>query len=110
MATLFGAFAVFELVTFVAGLTDRTLRSGLLFQVLLMGGCAVGLWLARAWGRTLALLASLTNAGVGTLMVLAAFFERSSLVVPVIFLGVNTAVAIALTRSWFDIPTREAEL
>lgn len=103
MALVFAAGAAYGGALFAGSLSERKVRPSLLFVVLLTASCAAGLWLESSWGRSLALLVVLANAGVGTLQVLAVIVEGiDSVLAPAIFLGVNIAVAFLLTRKWFS--------
>lgn len=102
MAAAFAFPAAYGAAVFAGGLSERRVRPGLLFVVLLTAACSAGLWLGSSWGRSLALLVTLANAGVGTLQLLAVIVEgRASVLGPAIFLGLNVAAAFLLTRKWF---------
>ena len=105
MAVVFAAATAFSVAVFVARLAEREVRTGLAFVAITTGASAVGLWMRARWGRSLAILVTLANAGVGTLILLAAILDRSPALGPAVYLAVNVAAAFALTRSWFGLPS-----
>ncbi|HVE93242.1 MAG TPA: hypothetical protein VNE62_13225 [Actinomycetota bacterium] len=87
------------------GLGRREVQTTSLFYALLFGACAAGLWTATRWGRTLALLVSLGNAGVATLGLLATLVSSRALAAgPAALLVISGALAYLLTRRWFALP------
>jgi peptidoglycan/LPS O-acetylase OafA/YrhL len=104
-AVLYGGATVWGLGVFAGALGDRTIRSGVLFYAFFTGAAALGLWLATRWGRAMALVVALGNAGVGTLSLLASILDGSS--APVgwgSFTAANVALAYLLSRSVFALP------
>lgn len=72
-----------------------------------MGVTAVGLLLAKGWGRLLALIIAVGNAGLGVLMLLAAIPRGEvSPLAPALFLAINALLAYWLTRPSF-FPTAD---
>lgn len=102
MAALFTAATAYQAVGFVRAMARHELRAGLLFTMLLTGLAAAGLWMRETWGRSLALIVAVANAGLGALLVLSAIASHDGLIVPVAFLALNVIVATVLSRSWFD--------
>ena len=105
MAVLFAAVTVFIGVLFVRALGEREIRSGLATFALLSAATAIGLWRVRRWGRSLALLMALGNAGLGTLSLFAVLIaRRGPLLGPAILLAASVVLAYALSRSVFELP------
>jgi uncharacterized membrane protein (DUF2068 family) len=98
MATLFalgtgavaGAF-VFEIVH------KHQVRTGLLMYGLFTGAAAYGLWRMRSWGRAMALVVALGNAGLGSLVLLSALVShQGSKLVAGVLLATNVALGYVL--------------
>ena len=103
-AAFFAATTVFMATIFVRALGEREIRSGVLTFALASGAAAIGLWRRTRWGRGLALVMALGNAGFGTLAVLSVIISgRGSLPGPIVLLIVSTAVAYLLSRRVFEI-------
>ncbi len=73
---------------------------------------AVGLWRRRRWGRSVALIFALANAGLGTLALLSVILaRRGPLLGPVILLVASVAFGYVLSRPIFEVddatPERE---
>lgn len=71
---------------------------GVVFYGMLYGVTAVGLWRRAAWGRMLGLVATVANAGLGVLAVLAAASAGRNLIGAAIFTLVNAAGAFFLAQ------------
>ena len=102
---MLSAVTIFVLVLFVRALGEREIRSGLLTYGLLTGAAAVGLWLVRRWGRSVALIIAMGNAGLGALALMAVLISRRGDVVgPSVLLVASVAMAWLLARGVFDLP------
>jgi uncharacterized membrane protein (DUF2068 family) len=89
-AAIVGAF-VFEIVH------KHQVRTGLLMYGMFTGAAAYGLWRLRAWGRTMALVVALGNAGLGSLVLLSALVShQGSKLVAGILLVTNVALGYVL--------------
>ncbi len=104
MALVFAVPALMLAASAVMGLTRGRVVVVAFALAPVFAACAVGLWLMRAWGRSLALIVALGNCGVATLSLLAAILEQGRSVGPALFLALNAAVAYALSRPWFALP------
>jgi hypothetical protein len=104
-AAVFAASTAFFVWFFVYELVAKDqIRTGVATYGLVTALTAIGLWRARTWGRTLALLISLSSAGLGTLTLLSVIFSREgSPIVPVIVLVTSGAFAFWLSRPAFEI-------
>jgi hypothetical protein len=102
---LFGAATVFIVVLFVRALGEREIRSGLATVAILTGAAAVGLWRRYRWGRNLALVIAISNAGLGTLALLSVIIAREGPVVaPALLLAASVVLAYGLSRPVFNLP------
>lgn len=102
---LFGGVTVFVGFLFARALTEREIRSGLLTYGLITGAATVGLWLRHRWGRSVALVFALGNAGLGTLSLLSVMLaRRGPLIGPAILLAASVVLAWALSRPVFSLP------
>lgn len=102
-AVLFAGVTVFVGVLFVRALGDREFRSGLLTYGIITAVASVGLWRRRGWGRSIALIFAVANAGLGALALLSVILAREgSFVGPVILLTASIAFGYALSRPVFS--------
>lgn len=105
LAAVFAVVAAYAAALFVSRLGEEEIRSGVLLIAFFAATAAVGLWRLRRWGRSLALLVALANAGLGALALLAAILDqRSATVGPALFFAANAGLAYALTRRLFGLP------
>ena len=103
-AVLFVAVTIFVVVLFVRALGERELRSGLLTYGIITAVAAVGLWRQRRWGRSIALLFAVANAGLGTLALLSIILAREGAFVgPLILLVASVAFGYVLSRPIFSV-------
>ena len=101
----FAAVAIFTAILFVRALGDDEIRSGLFTYGLFAAAIAVGLWRMTRWGRSLALIMAIGNAGLGALSLLAVVLaERGDAVGPGVLLLLSLGAGYALSRSVFDLP------
>lgn len=104
-AALFAAVAGFVGVLFVRALGEREIRTGLLTYGVLCAAAAVGLWRVRRWGRSLAIVMAMGNAGLGTLSLLAVLIaRRGPYLGPAILLAASLVLAYVLSRPVFTLP------
>ncbi len=105
MSVLFAAVAIFVGVLFVRALGEKEIRTGLLTYGLLCAATAVGMFRLRRWGRSLALVMAMGNAGLGTLSLLAVVIaRRGPYLGPTILLVVSVVLAYVLSRPVFTLP------
>lgn len=107
MAVPFAAVTVFLVARFAAGLVEREFRTSLPVYIVLMGISAAGLWLVRSWGRSMALIVAVGNAGVGGLALLAAIVAGSFDAGSAILFIASIAVAYTLTTAPFTLPRED---
>ena len=88
----------------IAGLLRRDVLIGPLAAAPLFAVVALGLWMRRGWGRTLAILVALANAGLAALALVATIAGGASPVGPALFAAVNAGIAVALSRPAFTLP------
>jgi hypothetical protein len=101
---LFAAITVFVGVLFVRALEREEIRSGLATYGLITAAAAFGLWRRRRWGRSVALLFALGNAGLGALSLLSVIIaRRGPLLGPSILLVASVALAYVLSRPVFEV-------
>lgn len=105
MAVLFALPAIGFAVLAMREVLEGQVVIGWFTLAPLFGACAVGLWLMRPWGRTMALILALGNTGIATLGFLAAVLGRSNVIGPALFLAFNAAIAFALSRPAFSLPS-----
>ncbi|HVL82034.1 MAG TPA: hypothetical protein VM840_10645 [Actinomycetota bacterium] len=104
MAVLFVLPALVVVAWGVVGLRDGRVEVGALMLAPVYVACAAGLWAVRRWGRTLALVVSLTNLALATLTVLSAILAGAVPTGGLAFAALNLAIAYALTRPAFALP------
>jgi uncharacterized membrane protein (DUF2068 family) len=105
LSAFFAAVTIFVAVLFVRALGEREIRTGLFTYAALCAATAIGLWRVRRWGRSLALLMALGNAGLGTMSLLAVLIaRRGPLLGPGTLLVASVGVAYLLSRSAFALP------
>ena len=105
MSAVFIAVGLFVSVLFVRALGEREIRTGLFTYGALCVASAVGLWRVRRWGRSLALVMAIGNAGLGTLALLAVLIsQRGSYAGPALLLVVAVTIAYLLSRPAFTLP------
>jgi hypothetical protein len=103
-AVLFAGVTVFIAVLFVRALGEREFRSGLMTYGIITAVASVGLWRQRRWGRSLALLFALANAGLGALALISVILaRRGPLLGPVILLVASVAFGYVLSRPIFAV-------
>lgn len=108
MALPFVGAAVFLAGIFAGALAARTFRSGVAFLIPILGLCAAGLWMARSWGRSIALVIAVGLAGLGALSLVAALVAPgASPVGPAVLCALSVAVAYLLSRPLFTLPSEE---
>lgn len=98
------AITVFVGVLFVRHLVaDQQIRSGLATYGLFTGAAAVGLWRQRSWGRGLALVIVMGNAGLGTLALLAVIVSRRGpWLGPALLLAGSVVLGYVVSRPVFN--------
>lgn len=107
LALPFAAGTVFLGGIFVGALAVRTFRSGIAFLLPILALCAVGLWMVRPWGRSIALVIAVGLAGLGGLSLVAAIVAEAPVVGPAVLCAVSVAVAYLLSRPVFTLPSEE---
>src|SRR5439155_1832339 len=95
MAGLFAATTVFVLVLFVRALDlHHDIRTGLFTYAIFTGAATIGLWRVQRWGRSVALVIALGNAGLGALATLSWLVSRrGQLVGPLVLLVTSSLLA-----------------
>lgn len=78
-----------------------------LFVAPLFGVCAVGLWLVRTWGRSIALVIAIGHGGLATLGVISVMVEGGPVVGPALLLAASVGIAYGLSRPVFTLPEEE---
>jgi hypothetical protein len=103
-AVVFAATTAFVGVLFVRALGEREFRSGLLTYGIITAVAGVGLWRQRRWGRSIALIFALANAGLGALALLSVILaRRGPLLGPTILLVASVAFGYVLSRPIFAV-------
>ena len=103
-AVVFVGVTIFVGFLFVRALGEREFRSGLLTYGIITAVASVGLWRRRRWGRSLALLFAVANAGLGTLALLSVILAREGpFFGPIILLVVSVAFGYVLSRPVFSV-------
>ena len=106
MALLFALGTAVVAALFVYELEHRhQIRSGLLMYASFTGATAYGMWMMRRWGRALALVVALGNAGLGSLVLLSALVtHQGSKVLPATVLGTSVVLGYLLGLRVFTLP------
>src|SRR5438105_2919335 len=106
MAVLFALATAVVAALFVYELEHRhQIRSGLLVEASFTGATAYGMWRMRPWGRALALVVALGNAGLGSLVLLSALAtHQGSKLLPAVLLGTNIVLGYFLGLRVFTLP------
>ena len=106
MAVLFTLGTLVVGALFVYEIEHRhQIRSGLLTYAAFTGATAYGMWRMRRWGRALALVVALGNAGLGTLVLLSALAtHQGSKFLPATLLGTNIVLGYLLGLRVFTLP------
>jgi uncharacterized membrane protein (DUF2068 family) len=106
MGVLFALGTLVVGALFVYELEHRhQIRSGLLMYASFTGATAYGMWMMRRWGRALALVVALGNAGLGTLTLLSTLAtHQGSKVLPAALLGTNVVLGYLLGLRVFTLP------
>ena len=104
IAVLFAAATVFVIVLFVRDLGEQKIRTGLLTYALFTGAAAVGMWLIKRWGRSIALVVAIGNTGLGGLALLAVLMSRRGEILgPAVLLGASLVLSYFLGRPIFTL-------
>ena len=107
-SVLYAATTIFFAVLFVRALGRHEIRSGAFSYGLFTAITAVGLWMQRAWGRSIALVIALGTSALGAFAVLSSVIaHQGRLIGPMIVFLVSTLLTYLLSLPIFNPPPRD---